>query len=264
MRATPGRGLRLDGATVLVTGASRGIGRAVAARAVRRGARVGLIARSGRDLEAVRTEIGGMSATATADVADREQVGAAIRALEAELGPTDVLVANAGIGAYGPFSDIPVEEVERLVRVNLLGTVYPLKAVLPGMLDRGRGHLVVVSSVAGRFGSPFEAAYAATKFAQTGLAEAMSVELEGRGVGVSIVNPGVVDTDFFEARGHAYDRPFPKPISADRVAEAVIGAVESGRSEVFVPRWFKYALAVRHLSPAVYARGTRRSFKDQL
>ena len=263
-QATPVRGLRLEGATVVVTGASRGIGRAVAARAVRRGARVGLIARSGPDLEAVRAEIGGMSATATADVADREQVGAAIRALEAELGPTDVLVANAGIGAYGPFSDIPVEEVERLVRVNLLGTVYPLKAVLPGMLDRGRGHLVVVSSVAGRFGSPFEAAYAATKFAQTGLAEAMSVELEGRGVGVSIVNPGVVDTDFFETRGHAYDRPFPKPIPADRVAAAVIGAVESGRREVFVPRWFKYALAVRHLSPSLYARGTRRSFKDQL
>lgn len=259
-----GRGLRLGGATVVVTGASRGIGRAVAVQAARRGARVGLIARSGPDLEQVRSEIGGTSAGATADVGDREQVTSAIKALEAELGPTDVLVANAGIGAYGPFSDIPVEEVERLVRINLLGTVYPLKAVLRGMIERGRGHLVVVSSVAGRFGSPFEAAYAATKFAQTGLAEAMSVELEGRGVGVSIVNPGVVDTGFFEARGHAYDRPFPKPIPADRVAEAVIGAVESGRREVFVPRWFRYALAVRHLSPGLYARGTRRSFKDQL
>ena len=256
--------MSLEGATVVVTGASRGIGRAVALRAARRGARLGLIARSAGDLEKVKAEIGGTSATATADVGDRGKVEDAISALEAALGPTDVLVANAGIGAYGPFADIGVEEVERLVRVNLLGTVYPLKAVLPGMIQRGRGHLVVVSSVAGRFGSPFEAAYAATKFAQTGMAEAMAVELEGRGVGVSIVNPGVVDTDFFEARGHAYDRPFPKPISADRVAEAVIGAVESGRSEVFVPRWFKYALAVRHLSPAVYARGTRRSFKDQL
>jgi len=268
------RGLSLDGATFVVTGASRGIGRAVAVRAARRGARVGLIARSGPDLEKVRDEIGGSGSTANAaaratacaaaDVGDREQVISAIRALEGELGPTDVLVANAGIGAYGPFADIPVEEVERLVRINLLGTVYPLKAVLPGMIERGRGHLVVVSSVAGRFGSPFEAAYAATKFAQTGMAEAMAVELEGRGVGVSIVNPGVVDTDFFEARGHAYDRPFPRPIPADRVAEAVVRAVESGQREVFVPRWFKYALAVRHLSPAVYARGTRRSFKDQL
>jgi short-subunit dehydrogenase len=257
-------GLSLDGATVVITGASRGIGRAVAVQAARRGARVGLIARSAADLEKVRGQIGATSATAPADVADRDQVGAAIRSLEEALGPTDVLVANAGIGAYGAFADIPLDEVERLVRVNLLGTVYPLKAVLPGMLERGRGHLVVVSSVAGRFGSPFEAAYAATKFAQTGMAEAMSVELEGRGVGVSIVNPGVVDTDFFETRGHAYDRPFPKPISADRVAGAVVGAVESGRREVFVPRWFKYALAVRHLSPGLYAHGTRRSFKDQL
>ena len=259
-----GRGLSLGGAVVVVTGASRGIGRAVALRAADRGARVGLIARNRADLEKVRAEVGGTTAVAPADVGDRDQVTAAIGSLEAELGPTDVLVANAGIGAYGPFSDIPVEEVERLVRVNLLGTVYPLKAVLPGMIERGRGHLVVVSSVAGRFGSPFEAAYAATKFAQTGLAEAMGVELEGRGIGVSIVNPGVVDTDFFEARGHAYDRPFPKPIPADRVAEAVVRAVESGQREVFVPRWFKYALAVRHLSPSLYARGTRRSFKDQL
>lgn len=263
-RGTRRGGLSLDGATVLVTGASRGIGRAVALRAARRGARVGLIARSRTDLEKVRAEIAGPSATASADVGDRGQVTSAIKTLEDELGPTDVLVANAGIGAYGAFSDIPVEEVERLVRVNLLGTVYPLKAVLPRMLERGRGHLVVVSSVAGRFGSPFEAAYAATKFAQTGMAEAMAVELEGRGIGVSIVNPGVVDTGFFEARGHAYDRPFPKPIPADRVAAGVIGAIESGRREVFVPRWFKYALAVRHLSPGLYARGTRRSFKDQL
>jgi short-subunit dehydrogenase len=256
--------MKWDGTTAVVTGASRGIGKAVAEAAAAKGARVGLVARSKDELDAVLAGIGGRGAVAAADVGDRRQVSAAIASLEAELGPVDILVANAGIGAYGPFADIDVDEVERLVQVNLLGTVYPMKAVLPGMLQRGRGHIVVVSSVAGRFGSPFEAAYAATKFAQIGLAEAVAVEVSGQGVGVSIVNPGVVDTDFFEARGHTYDRPFPKPIPASDVAAAVMLAVEKGRAESFVPKWFRSAVAVRHLAPRMYGWGTRRSFKDEL
>jgi len=256
--------MKWSGATALVTGASRGIGRAVAKQAAAKGARVGLLARNQDDLEAVRADIGGTATVAPADIAVRAEVDDAVKRVEAELGPIDILVANAGIGAYGPFADIDVDAVEHLVQVNLLGTVYPIKAVLPGMLERGRGHIVVVSSVAGRFGSPLEAAYASTKFAQIGLAEALGVEVAGRGVGVSIVNPGVVDTDFFEARGHLYDRPFPKPISADRVAAGVISAVEKNRAEVFVPGPFKYAVAVRHLAPRLYRWGTRRSFKNEL
>jgi len=253
-----------NGSTALVTGASRGIGRAVAKQAAAKGARVGLLARSKADLDQVLTDIGGKGAVAPADIAVRSEVDDAVKRVEAELGPIDILVANAGIGAYGPFADIDVDQVEHLVQVNLLGTVYPIKAVLAGMLERGRGHIVVVSSVAGRFGSPLEAAYASTKFAQIGLAEALGVEVAGKGVGVSVVNPGVVDTDFFEARGHLYDRPFPKPISADRVAAGVIKAVEKNLAEVFVPGPFKYAVAVRHVAPRLYRWGTRRSFKNEL
>ena len=256
--------MKWDGATAVVTGASRGIGRAVAQQAAARGARVGLVARSKDDLDTVLAGIGGKGTVAPADVGNRQQVSDAIASVEHDVGPIDVLVANAGIGAYGPFADIDVDEVERLVQVNLLGTVYPIKAVLPGMLERGRGHIVVVSSVAGRFGSPLEAAYASTKFAQIGLAEALSVEVAGKGVGVSIVNPGVVDTDFFAARGHSYDRPFPKPISADRVAAGVIKAVEKELAEVFVPGAFRWAVAVRHVAPGLYRWGTRRSFKNEL
>jgi short-subunit dehydrogenase len=249
---------------VAVTGASRGIGRAVAQLAVARGARVGLIARDADDLEQVRRSLNGSAVVAPADVADRDQVEAALRAVEGSLGPVDILVANAGIGAYGPFAELEVEAIERLVQVNLLGTVYPIKAVLPSMIERRRGHIAVVASVAGRFGSPFEAAYAATKFAQVGLGEALSVELSAHAIGVSVINPGVVDTSFFEARGHAYTRDFPKLISAEQVADAVIGAVERNRLETFVPRWFAAAVAIRHLAPRLYAWGTRRSFGAEL
>src|SRR5205807_1975815 len=122
---------------------------------------------------------------------------------------------------------------------------------------------VVVSSVAGRFGAPMEAAYSATKFAQIGLTEALAAELGDRGIGVSIIDPGVVDTGFFETRGHASDQSFPKPISAEQVAEAVISAVEHNRAETFVPGWFKAALAVRHVVPSAYRMGTRRRFRTQ-
>jgi 3-oxoacyl-[acyl-carrier protein] reductase len=166
--------MRWEGATVIVTGASRGIGEAVASAGAARGARVGAISRTPMASVAWRA----------ADVGDRAQVTAAVAGLEGELGPTDILVANAGIGAYGAFADAEVAEIERLVQVNLLGTVYAIKAVLPGMIERRRGHVVIVSSVAGRFGSPFEAAYSATKFAQVGLGEALSVELSASGVGV--------------------------------------------------------------------------------
>jgi short-subunit dehydrogenase len=252
------------GATVVVTGASRGIGRAVAEQAARRGARVGLVARDQADLEEVRRAIGAGAVVAPADIADRRQVVDALAAIEAQLGPIDIVVANAGIGAYGPFAEMAVEDIERLVQVNVLGTVYPIKAVLPGMIERRRGHVAIVASVAGRFGSPFEAMYAATKFAQVGMAEALSVELSAHDIGVSVINPGVVDTSFFEARGHPYARDFPKKISAGRVAEAVIRAVETGRLETFVPAPFGLAVAVRHLAPRLYGWGTRRTFRSEL
>ena len=248
------------GATVIVTGASRGIGRAVAAAATARGARVGAISRT----DAAGTTDVPLAAWQPADVADRAQVDAAVAALERELGPTDILVANAGIGAWGRFADTDVADIERLMQVNYMGTVHPVKAVLPGMLERRRGHIVIVSSVAGRFGSPFEAAYSATKFAQIGLAEALSTELSASGVGVSIVDPGVVDTAFFEARGHLYDRSFPKLLPPERIADAVVHAVERDRLETFVPRSFAAAVAVRHLAPRLYAWGTRRAFRREL
>lgn len=252
------------GAVVLITGGSRGIGRAVATAAVARGATVGLVARNERGLRAVLDEIGGHGTVAVADISSHDEAERAVARVRDELGPIDVVVANAGIGQYGPFVDADPSQLERLVAVNVLGTMYVLRASLPEMVERRRGHLVIVGSVAGRMGTPFEAVYSATKFAEVGLAESLAVELSAFGIGVSMVNPGPVDTGFFDARGHAYDRTFPRKVSPERIADAVIRAVEQPRLEQLVPRWLRSALVFRHLVPAVYESGTRRSFKREL
>lgn len=256
--------VKWEGSTALITGASRGIGRAVARAAATRRASVGLVSQSESDLEKVRDELPGRRSIAVADVGSQAQIDGAVAAIQSDLGPIDIVVANAGIGSYGFFIDVDPTEIERLFTVNVFGTMNLLRAVLPEMIQRRRGHVVIVGSIAGRIGTPFEAAYSATKFAQIGLAESLSVELSAFGIGVSIVNPGPVDTGFFERRGVAYSRPFPRKVAPERVAEAVMQAVEPCRFEQFVPRWFRPAVLFRHLAPPIYQLGTRQSFKSEL
>ena len=253
-----------QGSTVVVTGASRGIGKAIVRAAFSRGAQVGLISRSEDELRALLEEIGGRGGVASADVSDRDQTERAIAKLEAEIGPADILVNNAGIGAFGAVADTDIETFEQLMRVNYLGTVYATKAVLPGLLERGRGHIVNIASIAGRIGAPLEAAYSASKFAVAGLTEALAIELAPRGIGVSMVNPGPVQTEFFAARGHPYQRKTPKPVSAERVARDVIDVVERNKLETYLPRWLRQAVVSRVLFPPLYKAGTIRAFKGQL
>ena len=251
--------VRWDGAVAIVTGASRGIGRGVALAAASRGAKVGLIARSRDDLESVLAETGGNGAVATADVSDRAEVERAVAELASALGDVDILVNNAGIGAY---ERLTTDTAERLMEVNYLGTLYPTMAVVPGMYARGRGHVVNVASVAGRMGAPLESAYCATKFAVTGLTEAFRPEANVNGVGVSLVQPGPVATDFFDARGEPYARKFPRPVSVERVVKAVMRAVDRGRFEQYVPHWLGAAHIMKTLFPPMYRAGTPKPPKD--
>jgi short-subunit dehydrogenase len=248
----------------LVTGASRGIGAEVARQAAARGSRVGLLARTESDLEALSRELGERGAVVTADVLSPADVEAAVDKLTGELGPVDVLVNNAGIGLYGAFLDADVDEIERVMRTNYLGVVHVLKAVLPGMVARRRGHVVTVGSISGRIGSPFEAGYSASKFAVAGLTEALSVELAAFGIDVSLVNPGPVDTDFFATRGHPYERSRPKQVSPAKVASTVLQAVERKRPEAYVSGWLRQAVVSKTLLPPLYRWGTARAFAKEL
>ncbi len=254
--------MRLDRAVAVVTGGSRGIGEATARALHRRGAAIGLVARTCTDLDRVADDLerlgGAPVATAVADVTDRLAIGDAIAGFEKEFGRIDVLVNNAGIGAYASVFDEDPDTYERLMRVNYLGTVHPTLAVLPGMAERRHGHIVNVASVAGLLGAPFEAAYSASKFAVVGFTESLTAEVAPLGIEVSLVNPGPVRTHFTEARGVPFQRAVPRPLDPTVVARAVVAAVRGDRFEQVLPRWLRTGVAVRALAPGLYRKGLVR------
>jgi 3-oxoacyl-[acyl-carrier protein] reductase len=255
--------VKIDGSVAVVTGASRGIGRATARALHERGATLGLIARSRDELATLARELGEHAGIATADVADRDQVDSAIAHLAGVLGPIDILVNNAGIGAYASMLEEAPDAYERLMRVNYLGTVYATLAVLDSMASRRRGHIVNVASIAGKVGAPFEAAYSASKFAVVGMSESLAAEVQAFGIAVSLVNPGPVDTDFTDARGVPFQRSIPRPVRAERVASAIVKAIEDDRFEQTIPRWLRTGILARAIAPSLYRKGLfRDSAKD--
>ena len=255
--------MQLRGRTVVITGASRGIGAAAAQRMDALGARVGLLARSAPDLEDLAGRLRGPTATAAADVGDREATQAALASLADRLGDPDVLVNNAGVGAYAAVLEESDDTYERLMRVNYLGTVHATRAVLPAMARRGRGVVVNVASVAGRVGAPFEAAYSASKFAVVGFSESLAAEMGELGVQVRLVDPGPVATSFTEARGVPFQRDVPRPLSPDVVAAAIVAAVERGRFEQVLPRWLRVAEVTRVLAPGAFRRGVAQDARAE-
>ncbi|MEO3812267.1 SDR family NAD(P)-dependent oxidoreductase [Sphaerisporangium sp. B11E5] len=255
-----GRGSRLDGARVLVTGASSGIGAATARAMAARGAKVTLTGRDAGRLAAVAAETGGR-AVACDLLADREAGrDGGVAGLVAAAGPVDVLVANAGAGWAGPFTGMPPAELERLVRLDLVVPMVLTRLLLPGMIESGRGHVVLVSSIAGAVGVRDEAVYSAAKAGLTVFAEALRHELRGPGApGVSVVLPGVVDTPFFARRGAPYARRRPVPVPPERVARAIVAAVERGRPESYVPAWLRLPARLRGAAPGPFRLLARRA-----
>lgn len=238
--------MQLDGARALVTGGSAGIGREVALRLAAAGAEVLVTGREAAALEEVATRTGGRALAG--ELAEPEHAAA----VAGWAGEVDLLVNNAGGGYAGAFAAMPVERVDALLAVNVRAALVLTRALLPGMLARGSGAVVFVTSIAGLTGVPGEAVYAATKAALTTFADSLRAEVAPRGVTVSTVAPGVVDTAFFARRGAPYDRRFPRPVPPGRIADAVLDAARTGRAEVVVPRWLTLPARLRGGTPAVY------------
>jgi short-subunit dehydrogenase len=233
--------MRIDATTrALVTGASRGIGRAVAAAIAGRGGTVGLLARSPQPL-------GPRTIPLPADVAEREQVRAAVAAFVEQTGGLDLVVANAGIAHYQPFAEQDLGLVEAMTRVNWLGTAYTVKAALA----HGVRHIVIVSSGAGLRAFPSAAAYGATKAAQRAFAEALRHELGSSGVSVMTVYPGEIAThlhDHEKATMPEWYRGGDDAADVDRLAAAILRAVEQDRQAVFYPPFVRL-LGINGISP---------------
>jgi short-subunit dehydrogenase len=236
------------GTRVLVTGASRGIGQAITRAFAKRGCTLGLVARHREPLEALAAELPGDGhAALEGNVADPDSIARAI----SEFGEVDVLVANAGITHYRPFAELPLDEARQMNDVNWLGTIHTVRAALPGMIERGRGHVVIVSSGGGVRGFPHAAVYNGTKAAQRGFAEALRHELHGTGVSVTTVYPGEIETSLHD---HEKDR-MPDWYRLDRRApagplgEQVAEAVEKDQRELFYPPLVRLLRVANGLSP---------------
>src|SRR6266496_3730331 len=242
--------MRLERRIALVTGASSGIGLALAPLLAERGATLALAGRDAVALAEIAERTGGEPlAVDLAEPGGAERLAGLV--LERH-GRVDLLVSNAGAGWAGDLAAMPLDLAERLVTLNLVAPVRLTRLLLPGMLERGRGHLVYVTSIAGATGVAREAVYAATKAGLATFADSVREEVAGRGVTVSVVVPGVVDTAFFDRRGSAYDRAWPVPVPAERVARALLRAVESDRAEVFAPACTRLPARLKGAAPGLY------------
>ena len=215
--------MNLDGRTAVITGASRGIGAAVARMLHERGVKLGLASRSGDDL-------GLAGAVAQpCDVRDLDALTRLCDATAEAFGGIDIVVANAGVGAYGPFLELSRAHLDEMIDVNLKGTLYAIRAALPHMLGR-EGDVITLASEAGRRGLPNEAVYCASKFGQVGFTRALDHELREHGIRCTNICPGGVATDFAldEDRGRTPDA-LPGMMTAEDVAEVVVFALERPR-----------------------------------
>ncbi len=211
----------LDGKVVAITGASSGIGAAAARAVAAEGGSVAVGGRRKERVDALAADIGGVAVEM--DVRDPAGSQRLVDAAIARFGRLDVMVANAGIGAYGGIMDLSDDQLKDMMETNVAGTVWPIRAAVPHFLAAGGGDVVIIASVAGLRGAGDEAVYAATKFAQVGLAGALDRELRGKGIRVSTICPGGVATEFAMGAGRTPDMPgLDKMLRAEDVAAAVV------------------------------------------
>ena len=258
-----------DASVAVITGASAGIGRATAVRFAREGATVVLAARSEECLKRLAGRIEarfGVEALAQpCDVRSRQQVDALIAAAIARFGRIDVLVNNAGYGLYGRVEDTPEEALRDLLETNVLGVHHAIRAALPHMRRQRSGHIVNVGSIVGKRSWPYHGAYAASKFALTGLTQALRGELAGSGVSVTLVLPASTDTDFFAGAQSFTPGYEPRPIgplqTPAQVARAIVRSVRHPAPEVHTQPLLGLAHVLAEAFPAATARASELFYR---
>ncbi len=238
----------LQGARVLITGGASGIGRRMALGVARRGGTLALWDLNGEGLESVKSEVeelGGKATAAICDVSDREAVYAAAAAEE----PVDVLINNAGVVSGQSLLDISDEQIQKSFDVNALSLFWMMRAFLPGMMERGRGHVVTIASAAGLLGVPGLTDYCATKWAAIGFDESLRVELDRKdsGVRTTVVCPYYIDTGMFEGVKTRFSFLLPI-LNEERVAEKVLHAVERNQARLWMPP-LVYSIPLLRLLP---------------
>ncbi len=256
------------GKTVVITGASSGIGAASALEFARRGANLVLVARTRKKLEAIESgaaKFGIKTLVCQCDVSQNSQVQKMGEQVLDKFGAIDVLVNNAGFAIFGKVSELTIEQIESQMATNYFGMIYCTKRFLPAMLEKNSGHIVNVASVAASFGLPGIASYCASKFAMLGFSEGLKHELHGTNVGITVVSPIMVRTNFFD------DSSFEKmpkysltSLSAKTVAKAVVSAAGSSRLEIIVPPIVRGAVWAKHAIPFIVNPIVGTAFRKQL
>jgi short-subunit dehydrogenase len=253
--------VQLGGATALVTGATGGIGGAIVRALQERGARVLASGRRRDALDELVARLAQPAEVLVADLADR----AAATELAQAAGAVDVLVANAALPASGRVEGFDHEEIDRALDVNLRAPIQLTRALLPGMLERGRGHLVFVSSLSGKAASPRSGIYSATKFGLRGFAAGLREDVEPKGIGVTVVFPGFVSEAGLFADSGVKLPPWVGTRTPEQVAAAVVRGIERERAELDVaPLGLRVGTRIAGLAPVTVARVQRRLGSERI
>lgn len=250
--------MRFAGKTALVTGASAGIGRAIALEFAREGADVAVAARRFDLLEQLARDIEGLGRKALplrCDVTKADEVQAALASAVSTFGGLDVVVANAGFGVVGPVEDLTVDDFRRQFETNVFGVLHTVKPAIP-ILEKSRGRLALIGSVSGYVSVPATGAYAMSKFAVRALAEALFHEMRPKGIRVTLVSPGFVESDFRQVDNRGVHHPgkgdpYPKWIvmSTATAARKIVRAIARGRREIILTGHGKLAVFLQQHLP---------------
>ncbi len=259
--------IQLKGKNIVITGASSGIGESLAYKVAREGARPILLARSVEKLKDICRSLnetyGADSIWFQLDVGNRGDIGRVFKQIEQTVGTIDILVNSAGFGIYEYVADADLADYEEMFSVNVLGTIACTKAVLPQMIGRNSGHIINIASQAGKLATPKSSGYSATKFAVLGFSNSLRLELIETDIHISTVNPGPIDTNFFERADQSgtYQQKAKKMMmSTDYVAGKIVRLMQHPKRELNLPRWMNIGSAIYNLIPGFVEKIAGKKF----